>query len=107
MDDVRTGVGGRPNPIPPRSREPKRPRTWLNAKEVAERLEVSRPKLLRMREEGNAPPYRMIGNTPRWMPADVDAWLDAQLVRPGDAPRLTKQARHRVTPALPRRGGRN
>ena len=94
-------------PQPPRSREPKRPRTWLNAKEVAELLEVSRPKLLRMREEGNAPPYRMIGNTPRWNPAEVDAWLDQQIVRPGEAGPPVKQNRHRVTPALPRRGGNN
>lgn len=105
MDDVSTPAPARPKPTPPRSREPKRPRKWLNATEVAERLEVSRPKLMRMREEGTAPPYRMIGNTPRWYPDELEAWFEQQTIRPGDAPPPIKQHRHRVTPATPRRGG--
>ena len=52
---------------------------------VAERCGLTVQALALMRHEGNGPTYIKLGRRVRYRMSDVEAWLDANTVKTGDA----------------------
>jgi excisionase family DNA binding protein len=50
----------------------------LTQQQLADELEVSLRTLERWRQEGTGPAFILVGRSPRYRRADIDAWLERQ-----------------------------
>jgi DNA-binding transcriptional MerR regulator len=54
----------------------------ISVAEAARKL-GKKPRTLRLwRERGYGPPFKLIGRTPWYSPADIDRWIEEQTVNP-------------------------
>lgn len=61
---------------------PERPTRLMTRDEVAEIYGISKRRLELAPARGEGPAFVRIGRSVRYRPGDVEAWLEAQLVRP-------------------------
>ncbi len=54
------------------------PRPLMGGEDLATRLNISVHTLAKLRAKGVLPPAVKIGGSVRWVPEDVDAWIEAQ-----------------------------
>lgn len=71
---------------------------WLSTKEACERLGVTLRTLYRLMDEGQLVAYK-IGRLIRLKPEDIDAFIEASRIKPGDLRHLYPSEHSETEPA--------
>ena len=70
---------------------------YLTRKQVAEKYPISFSHLAHLASQGRGIRYRIIGKCAVYSIADIEAWLEAQVIEPGTIPLSRKRGRPRKT----------